>query len=645
MAIQSATAKLYTGIRCWCVDKNISANLTASFTTGNKNRPVQVSGDTVYPGILVFRIYRTTADLEMIAGIDLVNERYKTYGGGNNVITPGTPRVIDDTNNSKIVSRLVCKFPTYLRIDVEKLQLPEGTTCIVSFEEGWIIEGDYPGSLFSPSPEIKDFFTFRTPWYGVAMLQPAFSVFHRTTKIKQLAAEFPQALGSITMRIRYNPGQFASLFMEDFAMATAPVKTVDNVLTLYAFTGGGSEQWNGFIPIKITPVAINNMSVSSLLTTDFDIVQVVDSSVQTTSNLTSEVDKLKGLIDNYQIVSISSIAPVKTAKGRAQISTIVSAGAIIGKLRAFGSTISATASISTTITHIQRTPRWNLIGSYTVSPGAYTIPLSGDDYFVVDPGAGVTAFRRYTGGSLSQDAAGVVVPSRRAVDVGAGGFWVASNDSNAVDWGAWGTSQNPPIYLDVPAVAVCKTTGSKFALYDSSTAYIKIYNTSGTQLTVYDNLNLNVTTPRHMQIQSLSGAQMFVVVTNSGGVRVMRYGTVWTTNNFSSLTDANEISISNDGLMLAVSSIDNNKVYILTRSSTSVGFSLTQTLTATYSNMYLDPNKQFLFLDGKSYQLFGGNFVYVRDVGYPTGSGAYTFGSTPLATQIISNTAKTYGWS
>lgn len=240
MAIQTAEAKLYTGIRCWVVDKNISANLTSTFTTGNKNRPIE-SGDTVYPGILAYRLYRTTADLEMVATINRVDERYKTYGGGNNVITVNG---VDNTRNWKVTSGLVCKFPTYIQIDIEKLGLPEGTDCIVDIEEGWITEGDYPGSTFAPNPEVKNFFTFRTPWYGAGRLNTAFTLPNTVLRIKQLAANFPQAFGSVTFKIRYNRGNLASLFVDNFRILPTAVKRVRGMADLFSRVDNGSENWN-----------------------------------------------------------------------------------------------------------------------------------------------------------------------------------------------------------------------------------------------------------------------------------------------------------------------------------------------------------------------------------------------------------------
>jgi surface protein len=274
MAIQSASAKLYTGIRCWVVDKNISAALTASFSLGNRNRPAS-GGDTVFANVLVFKLQRAIADLVMTPSVSLTNERYRTYGGGNTVQVPGytttiaqavtatyntfqveSPRTFNEivgrasSTNANIsnsqyrapswavvfsstanpisstisftlknpgqfisvgdtftidatidplipvtatitvtsiasvpyqvsggwitTASIVCKFPTYFRIDVDKLQLPQGTTCTVSFEEDWIRDGVYLESTKASSAAIGNFFTFRTPWKGASFMNSTF---------------------------------------------------------------------------------------------------------------------------------------------------------------------------------------------------------------------------------------------------------------------------------------------------------------------------------------------------------------------------------------------------------------------------------------------------------------------------------------
>lgn len=363
MAIQSASAKLYTGIRCWCVDKNISASLSSAFTVGNKNRPIE-SGDTVYPNILVQRLKRTSADLESVGSVSLTNQRYKTYGGGNNVITAGSPRVINNTNNWKVTSRLVCKFPTYFQIDIEKLQLPEGTTCTVQLEEGWITEGDFPETTRAPSPEVRNFFTFRTPWYGVGRLTPIFSLFHKTTRIKQLSGSVVSA-ASVTARPIFNPGKLAALFGGAFTTITNARKTTFNIINLYSFTGGGSETWYNSFFTRIRPFLsnissafstsingdkyktgglISMPSVSSLASTAIRQLGVITSNILSSFTTTSSINKFSGGFANITS-NANQVVSAKVVKGLIQNISATSSLSMTGSIAMVLETTASTFSV------------------------------------------------------------------------------------------------------------------------------------------------------------------------------------------------------------------------------------------------------------------------------------------------------------
>lgn len=205
MATITAQAKLYTGIRCLCVDKNISAALTSSFSIGNYNRPIQPAELFVLSsGALVQRLKRTVADVECVASITLTNERYKTYGGANNVITAGSPRVVNNARNWKMLSSVVCDFPTYIEIDVEKLGIPEGTDVILNFEEGWLLEDrgrrlpsgawEYPNAVQgSLSPKQDNFVSFRTPKFGLSFMNSILSYSLLDTKFRPFSATLTDA--------------------------------------------------------------------------------------------------------------------------------------------------------------------------------------------------------------------------------------------------------------------------------------------------------------------------------------------------------------------------------------------------------------------------------------------------------------------
>jgi hypothetical protein len=292
MAILTAQAKLYTGIRCLCVDKNISAALSASFSVGNKDIdfPADVpvldanGRDTIYPNIYNWRLRRAVCDMRAVPSISLTDERYRTYGGGNVSITvsdngrvisvsqpdptnklyagtfvdiiptssnagatpptflvniveqtvsgndvgvitltitnagknnaqndtltftptkfyPGSPEgeftctiseisapdTLLKTGGWTAVATVSCIFPTYIEIDIEKLGIPEGTTCTLNFDEGWFLEDrgrllpsgawEYPNATQGAlSPEQPNYVTFRTPWYGLSFMNSAFTM-------------------------------------------------------------------------------------------------------------------------------------------------------------------------------------------------------------------------------------------------------------------------------------------------------------------------------------------------------------------------------------------------------------------------------------------------------------------------------------
>jgi surface protein len=319
MAIQSASAKLYTGIRCWCVDKNISAALTASFSLGNRNRPAS-AGDTVFANVLAFRVKRFVIDLVAVRSLSLTDSRLKTFGGGNNVITPGASRVIDNTNNWKVNSSVVCKFPTYFRIDVEKLQLPQGTTCTVSFEEGWITDGNYLESTKAPSAAIGNFFTFRTPWLGASFINSAFTLPNRTgLRIKQLTSALSSPAALVAYPI-FNPGKLAALFGGVFFTLPTAVKTARGVSSMVSSFASNT------LNLRIKQLASIFDSGLATLTTDAEKYKT-PGVVSITSNATISAagDRSIGVITAFvaDAATMNTVA-VKTARITKEITATAS---------------------------------------------------------------------------------------------------------------------------------------------------------------------------------------------------------------------------------------------------------------------------------------------------------------------------------
>lgn len=158
MATITAEAKLYNGTRLLCVDKNITANLQSAFSLGNFNRPIQPNNEfALSANVLAFKLLRTAAGPEAIASLSLTDQRLATFGGGNKigVVNPAQPWIV--------TSSLRCKFPTYVRFDLEALGVPQGTNIILELEEGFVIEGDYPGSERKALSKVLNLMAFRTP--------------------------------------------------------------------------------------------------------------------------------------------------------------------------------------------------------------------------------------------------------------------------------------------------------------------------------------------------------------------------------------------------------------------------------------------------------------------------------------------------
>lgn len=132
MATITAQAKLYQAFRLLAVDKNAGATISVS---------TSVTAD-------VQLLKRTAAGLEAEASVTLTDERYVTYGGKMDAVA----------NTS-----LSCSFPTYIRFDLDALGVPDGTDLVLQLEEGFVIEGDYPGTTARPLPFVANYMAFRTP--------------------------------------------------------------------------------------------------------------------------------------------------------------------------------------------------------------------------------------------------------------------------------------------------------------------------------------------------------------------------------------------------------------------------------------------------------------------------------------------------
>ena len=362
MAIQSASAKLYTGIRCWIVDKNISAALTSTFTLGNQNQPspVLVGGvPTVYANVKIQRLKRAIADLVVTPSLTLTNQRLKTFGGGNNVITPGSPRVVDNTNNWKVRASVVCKFPTYFRIDVDKLQLPQGTTCTVSFEEDWVRDGEYPETTRSPSALVNNFFTFRTPWLGASFVKSAFTMPATTIlRIKKLASSVNSSTSVIAAGVR-NPGRLASIVFSLFSLSTvigkitrttAAITSTASILSIPGFLKFFSSGSSANFASTLTSTTSRIRGLAAAISSAF------------TSTLNSETSRIRKT--SMAIQSTAELVANSIIRNRFAISLQASSASLscsVEKLIVMGATISAQSSVSASAVR----PATIIINNYT----------------------------------------------------------------------------------------------------------------------------------------------------------------------------------------------------------------------------------------------------------------------------------------
>jgi hypothetical protein len=219
MATLTATAKLTNAFRVRVVDKNISAAITSTATVA----------------AVVRRTRRIVSDLESTA--TLANTmRYATKGG---------------KGEFTCTSNVVCEFPTYIEIDIEALMLqglPEGTDCVLNFQEGWQLEDrgrQLPSGAFeygsntqnAPSPEFPSFVTFRTPKFFRSAFNAVFSIPTKTAlRIRPLSSSVSSISTLLAVAI-FNPGKFAALFAGvSQAVTNATKKAVASATLSSAFT-------------------------------------------------------------------------------------------------------------------------------------------------------------------------------------------------------------------------------------------------------------------------------------------------------------------------------------------------------------------------------------------------------------------------
>ena len=309
MATLTAEAKLYNSIRLLCVDKNITANLTATFTTGNYNQPNNEF--IISAGILPFKILRTAAGIESISGVSLTDERYATYGGGNKV------GVLNPAQPWTATASLSCKFPTYVRFDLEALGVPEGTNLVLQMEEGFVIEGDYPGTENKPLSKVSNLLSFRTP--KKFAVYPSASASVSLPLISRIRA-FAGGIFSLFSPAVITNANFAGMIeLESFANLTSTANFANalsgcNMVSRFGPTGaGGLPEFN--FPFRA------RLFDSTFETSVFTLPDIPDGRIRLSSstminaiNFSIEDILFKNFVCDMTVQSTVTAEPVKTVR-------------------------------------------------------------------------------------------------------------------------------------------------------------------------------------------------------------------------------------------------------------------------------------------------------------------------------------------
>jgi surface protein len=159
MALITAQATLYNAFKCRLVDKNISANLTATVTMGHSD-PNNVGQflDQVLPSVtrrVRNQVFRSNSDL--------------TAQGLFGVQNLSAAIVAESSLNLVI--------PTYVEINWDLLEIPEGKNVTIKLEQGFVIEdrNKFPFALGLPLTADDNLITFRTPKKLIGRLQSQFT--------------------------------------------------------------------------------------------------------------------------------------------------------------------------------------------------------------------------------------------------------------------------------------------------------------------------------------------------------------------------------------------------------------------------------------------------------------------------------------
>jgi hypothetical protein len=318
MALITAQATLYNAFKCRLVDKNISANLTATVTMGHSD-PNNVGQflDQVLPSVtrrVRNQVFRSNSDLtaEGLFGVQNLSAAIVAESSLNLVI------------------------PTYVEINWDLLEIPEGKNVTIKLEQGFVIEdlNKFPFALGLPLTADDNLITFRTPKrLNPMQLSSTANSSLVPLRIKPLSAPTFNSISSLSALPIFNPGRLAALFGGNFITTTAPVKTVQ--LGLHVYADSTLESNSGKLLDPSPTAYFSNFNISLPETFKLRLFESVNNEIISTMPSVDSM-RFRGISDNFTSETESAVSAMRFRDPSAAISAVVSMNinpVVIGTLK------------------------------------------------------------------------------------------------------------------------------------------------------------------------------------------------------------------------------------------------------------------------------------------------------------------------
>jgi surface protein len=377
MAIQNAQARLYNAFQARVVDKSGSAALVSEFKIGHR--------DLEDPTIILDDVLPTR----------VLRNKFEFMNSTSSLAAQGELPIKGGVVNATSRSRLTAAFPTFIRIDIDALSLPEGRDVTLQLEEGFVIEqtDKFPFALGGPNAANNNFVTFRVPYKGNAFLNSLFNKTFIPLKIRQLSSTDNKIQATLSALPIINPGQLAALFAGNFITLTNAVKTARIGRVLFS-----EFDININAGVLLDP-GLSNFGSEFILTPP-DLFRLRFGNVNLSSETIKivEIEQIKGVINqNIVATSTMNVEAVKTTSSVGNLTSVTSLLLNPGRIRPFNSNISSAFDLSVPIIF---TP---LVLEYIVGTDSQTfnINFTGTVDVVVEWGDG-TQNTYTTAGTLSK---------------------------------------------------------------------------------------------------------------------------------------------------------------------------------------------------------------------------------------------------